>query len=232
MAAELARQIWKKGKLPVLVGGTGFYFETFLNGLSPMPKIPGEISHSLAVRLEKYGLSTLYEELASIDPEYHAAIHFNDKQRILRAHEVWEASGKTFSWWRQRPPKGFAGKGPLFVLNYPLNKLEPRLLQRIETMLKNGALDETARAREKCQNVNSPGWSCIGARECLAILNGECSDEQAVARWLKATRAYAKRQITWFRHRKNAINVKPDQFIDAVIRQIKSNSATSQLLQA
>lgn len=232
MAAEKARQIWKKGKLPLLVGGTGFYFETFLNGLSPMPAIPPSISLALSARMEQYGPATLYNELETLDPEYRAIIHPNDRQRILRAHEVLAASGKTFSWWRRQPLQGRAARGALFVLNYPLIRLEPRLLRRIELMLEKGALDETAEALKQCPNVNSPGWSCIGAHECLMLLKSECSKKDAITNWHAATRAYAKRQITWFRHRANTLFMEPDQFIDKALRYLAGNPATSFLLQS
>lgn len=217
MAAIKAREIWARGRLPVLVGGTGFYFETFLNGLSPMPQIPPEISRSLASQIRTRGREAMYGELMRHDPEYGATIHPHDSQRILRGHEVLLASGKPFSWWRKQPLQGRAAQGGLFVLEAPIASLEPRLLRRIEEMLAHGALAEAASARAKCADIGAPGWSCIGARECLELLDEKCARKEAIARWLQATRAYAKRQNTWFRNRKNAHFHAPEHFIGAAM---------------
>ncbi len=94
-------EILIRGKIPLLVGGTGFYFQTLLHGIANIPPIPLYISQNLASRLRSEGPNALFVELESIDPGYAARIHPNDRQRIARALEVFEATGKTFSWWHE-----------------------------------------------------------------------------------------------------------------------------------
>lgn len=205
LAGRICGEIHGRGHLPIVVGGTGFYFEALLHGLARMPQVPAAVSESVAARLGEEGPECLHRELRRIDPVYAARIHCHDRQRIQRAMEVYMASGKTFTWWHERGRLPAEAAGPLFGLDTTLGALEPRLARRIDLMLEQGAMAETARAWEKCPNLNVPGWSGIGCREMLAHWQGEISLAQCKARWLAATRAYAKRQLTWFRGRRNMI---------------------------
>lgn len=209
LALARAAEIRERGKIPLLVGGTGFYFQALLHGLAPIPKIPEAITQKLAARLAGEGANVLYGELQKIDGQYAARIHPNDSQRIGRALEVYEATGRTFSWWHQNALDPPACKGPLIVLDPALASLEPNLERRIDRMLANGALEEAEKAFARCPDAKAPAWNGIGCAELLAFITGKMTFPECRKAWLKNTRAYAKRQRTWFHGRREACFYKP-----------------------
>lgn len=211
MAAAKAREVRALGRVPLLVGGTGLYFQALLRGMAAIPPIAPEIVRGLSARLAERGPEALHAELARHDPAYAARIHPRDRQRILRALEVLEGTGQTFSWWHANAMSRPACVGPLFVLDAPLSWLAPRLARRLEAMLDAGAVEE-ARAALACSPAAAkgrrlPGWSGIGCAELLDHLTGRTALPECRARWLANTRAYAKRQLTWFRARSEAVFV-------------------------
>lgn len=209
LAFAKAREIRARGRLPLLVGGSGFYFQSLLSSLSDIPPIPAEISAFFANKILVEGSPAAHKELARLDPDYAAKIHPNDRQRVRRALEVRAATGKTFSWWHGRgAPKALCA-GPLFSLACSLDDLTPFLKLRLGKMREAGALWEAARAWKNCPDVSAPGWSGIGCRETLKFFMDEISAEEWLGEWLANTRAYAKRQLTWFRGRKYAIPIRP-----------------------
>lgn len=217
MAATEARKIVMRGHLPVIVGGTGFYFEALLKGLSPMPPISQTTSLNVLAEMEQSGSLKMYEKLLRIDPEYAKIIHPHDRQRISRALEVHAESGRTFSWWRKQAPLKPQVRGTLFVLDRPLDDISPGLLKRIDQMMTAGAMEEIAAAKKKCLDIDAPGWSCIGSRLCLKYLAGELTMAALRKNWHSDTRSYAKRQITWFRSRKYANWVTPEKFVEKAL---------------
>lgn len=188
-----------RGYLPVLVGGTGLYFRALLDGMVEIPDIPQEIHDKYIHMLTEKGSEFLHDMLKNIDPIYAQKVHYNDKQRIARALEVFEFTNKTFSSWhseQKENPLGF----DIFRLGIgiALKELTPLLAKRIHMMMEQGALDEAQKALSLCPDLNAPGWTGIGCRELAYYLKGEYSKEQCLEFWIKNTRAYAKRQWTWF----------------------------------
>lgn len=198
-AAALARDIWTRGHVPLVVGGTGLYFKTLLHGIAQIPAVAPDITAALTARCAAAGSPALHAELTAIDPIYAARIHPNDRQRIIRALEVWQGTGRTFSWWHAAAAPAPLCRGPLLGLRITLDELTPRLDGRIDAMLGMGALDEARQARTLCDDPAAPGWSGIGCAELLAQLTGRLGAAEARALWLANTRAYAKRQLTWFK---------------------------------
>lgn len=195
--------------LPLLVGGTGLYLQALTSGLAPIPEIPAEIRDMVRGRLEAEGSPALYRELEEIDPEYAAKTHPNNRQRNARALEVYEATGRTFSWWhnREQPPSPYDSLKVGVGLD--LDDLTPLLEQRIEKMIESGAVEEARKAWEKCPQPEAPGWTGIGCAELLLYLEGELTLDEAKKRWAANTRAYAKRQITWFKRDREIKWVEP-----------------------
>ena len=193
----------------VAVGGTGLYFQSLLHGIAEIPPVAADIIARLTARLEEEGSPALHAELTRRDPEYAARIHPNDRQRIVRALEVLEGTGKTFSWWHAHAMPAPLCAGPLACFMPELDALAPRLARRIDLMLHAGALEEARAALRRCDDPAAPGWSGIGCAELLAHLRGELSLEACKALWFKNTRAYAKRQLTWFRARPDAVACAP-----------------------
>lgn len=210
LALAQCREITQRGRIPLFVGGTGFYFNALLNGFAEIPPVDPEIALVLEERRLNEGLDGLYSELRQIDPAYAGQIHPHDRQRILRSLEVYHGTGRPFSWWHQHRGAAPAAHGPLLVLAFSLEKLAPLLEQRITTMLEAGAIEEAWKALEHCSDAAAPGWSGIGCAELFAFLQGGIDFAECRRRWFANTRAYAKRQLTWFRGRKNAIWIEPD----------------------
>ncbi len=199
MAASKAMAIAAGGRLPLMVGGTGFYLRALLTGMAEIPDIAPEVGTSLAEECRAEGLTAMHARLAGVDPEYAARIHAHDRQRIMRALEVWRATGHSFSWWHARGLGPAPAAGVVLGVGLPLDELTPRLDARIDAMLEAGAMDEARLAMQKSPDPAMPGWSGIGCRELLAFLREEISFDEARLLWLRNTRAYAKRQWTWFK---------------------------------
>lgn len=205
-AVEKIEAVLERGHMPLLVGGTGMYFHVLLHGIAPIPPIAPHIRAAWEEKCEQWGLDRLYREVSVIDPHYASTVHPHDRQRIVRALEVYEATGKNLSFWHGETGKGTAKcLGPLYVVQCEMALLEPRLRRRIEVMLSMGALQEIERAYAICPDTSAPGWSGIGCREILSYVQGTVSREECVQQWYQSTRDYAKRQNTWFRGRKEAI---------------------------
>ena len=199
LAMERIRALNQEGKVPLLVGGTGFYLRALFHGIVAIPPVPYDITAQFDTLFQEKGGISLHERLTSIDPAYAAKIHPNDRQRIVRALSVHQATGHSFSWWHTHtpPPPDIDAFQAAFSVN--LNALEPHLAARIAAMIESGAIDEARAAKEKCSDPNAPGWSGIGCAELYKYLEGSLSLEQACQLWQKNTRAYAKRQITWLK---------------------------------
>ncbi len=206
---ELAGQ----GRLPVLSGGTGLYVRALFDGMAEIPAVAPEIAAGLEREaLAPGGLERLYQRLRAMDPAYAGRIHPNDRQRIVRALEVGEGTGKPLSWWHIHPEgmgrggqegalaRPEAGREVLRIgLSVPRPLLLTRLAARIEAMIAAGALEEARRVKELYPDRSAPGWSGIGCAELFSFLEGEISFAECKDLWLRNTAAYAKRQMTWFR---------------------------------
>ena len=211
LAGEALENIAARHRMPVLVGGTGLYFRALLDGLAPIPAIPPEIAAVWQERCRAEGSVNLHRRLMELDPSYAAKIHPHDRQRITRALEVYEATGKTFSWWHEcRPPQN-PYRSCKVGIGMSLAELEPLLSRRIDGMLERGALEEARAALERCPDPHAPGWSGIGCSEMHRYLTGELTFEDCRALWLKNTRVYAKRQLTWFRADRDIRWFRPEQ---------------------
>lgn len=199
LAEAKIEEIRAEGRLPILVGGTGLYLRSLLSGIAPIPEIPEDVRQGVLARIAAEGPQPLHAELERTDPEYAARIHPNDTQRNARAAEVYLATGRNMTWWHRESEHAPAPYDALKVgVRIALNDLEPHLARRIDVMLEQGALAEAEAAYKRCPDPDAPGWTGIGCAELLAYLRRETSLEEARDRWVKNTRAYAKRQITWF----------------------------------
>jgi tRNA dimethylallyltransferase len=196
-----ARAVWASGRMPILVGGTGLYLRTFLDGLAPVPDIPPAVRRAVRERLADFGPAKLHAELARRDPATAATLRPSDPQRIARAFEVTEATGKGLLWWQGRPARG-RHPGPVLslVLDPPREHLYAACDRRFGRMLGRGAVDEAAAVLGLGLPPDRPCLKALGLAELDAYLRGEATLAEASARARRATRRYAKRQVTWFRH--------------------------------
>ena len=213
---DLALQHMEGVAFPLLVGGTGLYLRALFDGIVDIPPIPDELVRKLSDACAQEGSAALHLRLRDIDPDYAARIHEHDRQRIVRALCVYESTGKTFSWWHRQTPPPREMDVLRIGLRLPLDDLTPLLARRIDAMIDAGAVDE-ARAEYAIHPDGAlPGWSGIGCRELHQYLCGELSFEAARLLWIKNTRAYAKRQLTWFNADSRIRWFGPDQAEDVV----------------
>jgi len=199
LAAAAVEQVQAAGGLPILVGGTGLYLDSLLGGLAPIPEVPQTVRMAVQAACQSLGPEALHARLAEVDPAYAARIHPRDRQRVTRALEVYRATGRPLSAWHAEQAPGRPRFAALKIgLRLPQEALKARLAERIEAMLAAGALDEMRAALERCPDEDAPGYSGIGCRELIDVIRGRMDLDTAKAQWLKRTRAYAKRQLTWF----------------------------------
>jgi tRNA dimethylallyltransferase len=214
-----------QGRLPVLVGGTGLYLAALLKGMAPIPESDPAIRAYWQKRCNEEGSERLHALLSGKDPAYAAKIHPNDRQRITRALEVEQATGKSLSWWHARPlpPPPYAAVR--FSVELPLTELEALLQKRIDSMLLAGAEEEIRSALPSCPDLLAPGWSAVGCSELAAYLSGELSLSDCRSLWYKNTRAYAKRQLTWLRSDKELLRLRPERTADLVRHVLQMRTA-------
>lgn len=192
----------REGATPVIAGGTGMYFKAALHGLSDIPQVPDELRAKVRAEAEGLAPERLHERLSERDPQTAARLRPTDPQRILRALEVLEATG--------RPLASFQGARsaplldetacPAFFLDPPRAELYARINERFDHMLERGALDEVRAMGARGLEPALPAMRAHGAPHLLRFLRGELSLEEAAARGKLDTRHYAKRQQTFARH--------------------------------
>jgi tRNA dimethylallyltransferase len=189
-------------RLPVLCGGTGLYIKALTEGLSPIPDIPQSVRRAVRDRFEGAATDAVYQALRAVDAPAAERLPPQDRQRLLRALEVFEATGRSLVSWQQEPAEGPpAGmKFHTIVLEPPRAQLYAACDARFRAMIEAGALAEVAALRALDLDPARPAMKALGMRSLLDHLAGECDLETAVAAAQQATRNYAKRQGTWFRH--------------------------------
>ncbi|MFC0282866.1 tRNA (adenosine(37)-N6)-dimethylallyltransferase MiaA [Camelimonas abortus] len=199
--AELERARWL-GLTPVFVGGTGLYFRALLDGLSDIPPVPEALRAALRAEAETLPGEALHRRLAQKDPEMAARLRPGDRQRILRALEVVEATGRSLaSFHQQRAPGPLAGARTLRLFLAPGRAaLYARINARFDAMVAEGALEEVRRLAARGLDPALPVMRAHGVPGLAAYLRGETDLAAAIARGKADTRHYAKRQFTWFRH--------------------------------
>lgn len=201
-AARKIADIRARGALPIVVGGTGLYFQALTGGLSDMPEIPRDIRQTLRDRLEAEGVAPLHAELGRLDPDMAARLGSSDRQRIVRALEVITSTGRSISAYQElkRPAVVDADRTRRIVLVPDRQLLHARINARFEKMVELGALDEVKRLLALEISPLNPAMKAIGVAPLSAFLAGRMTMERAIERASAATRQYAKRQLTWFRN--------------------------------
>jgi tRNA dimethylallyltransferase len=201
-AEALVMRLRGEGRLPVFVGGTGLYFKALTGGLSDMPAIPAAIRTRLRERLKEVGPEALHAQLAARDPETAAQLRPSDGQRIVRALEVIEATGKPIRLYQQAhgPVVVDPSRAQKIVVLPERTLLHSRIDRRFEAMLAGGAVEEVRALLALKLSPDMPVMKAIGVQQIAAMLRGEMSEAEVIASGSAATRQYAKRQMTWFRN--------------------------------
>jgi tRNA dimethylallyltransferase len=200
LAREAIDEIRGRDHLPMVVGGSGLYLRALIEGISPIPPIDPRLRERLRRRLAAEGLEALRAELAVLDPETAERLAPADSQRLLRALEVALGTGRPLSAWITEKPLGDGGIDAVWVgLTLPRGLLYDRIAVRVNRMLADGWLDEVRRLLAQGLSPSLPAFQAIGYRDLAGHIAGEATLEEATERIVRATRQYAKRQMTWFR---------------------------------
>lgn len=231
---ELAKQhmetIYAKGKIPLIVGGTGFYIQALLYDIDFTEQECDEAYRSkLECLADEKGAEYLHEMLREVDPESAEAIHANNRKRVIRALEFYHLTGEKISVHNERErakesPYNFA----YFVLSDDRATLYERIDRRVDAMVEQGLVEEVRRLKEMGCNRDMVSMQGLGYKEILAYLDGDCTLEEAVYIIKRETRHFAKRQLTWFRRErdviwfdKNTYQHDDDRILDDMIKQLQ-----------
>jgi tRNA dimethylallyltransferase len=207
--AALARatldEIRRRGRLPIVAGGTGLYIRALLEGLCELPPRDEDLRRRLEDESRVQGRARLHERLARIDPEAAAAIPSNNLQRVVRALEVFELTGRPISsHWREhkKPSGGQVIASAILRMDWPPDVLRQRIARRAEAMWP--AMLEEVRELLRRFSGEEPGFQSLGYPEAVACAQGRLSPAEGLTRLVNGTCAYARRQRTWFRHQLSA----------------------------
>ncbi len=201
-AGACLEDILNRGKLPIIVGGTGLYIDALLMGTDFAPKGGGtEVRGELSAEYDALGGDAMLKKLAQVDPLSAARLHPNDKKRIVRALEVWRLTGKTITEHdaetKTRPPEYSAVKIALTFKDR--EELYRRINLRVDKMFDLGLENEVRALLASGLSENSTAMQAIGYKETVSAIKGECTMAQAAENIKQASRRYAKRQLSWFR---------------------------------
>lgn len=206
LAIAEIEKAFAEGLTPIIVGGTGFYIKALMEGLSIVPEIPPEIRQVLNQKQAEMGNPAFHEAFSRHDPVMAARLHPNDTQRLIRAWEVWEATGESLATWQSQQPKP-----PRPDWRFDITVLEPertilyqRCNQRFLNMMESGIIEEVKSLSQKIADGQAPErggiTQALGFIPLRSWIQGEISKDDAIIQSQTDTRQYAKRQVTWLRN--------------------------------
>jgi len=211
LAKEKIEEITKRGNLPILCGGTGLYISSLVDNIEfTEAETDFSVRNRLIQEAEEKGIKPLYERLQGIDPEAAEKIHPNNQKRVIRALEIFETTGLTLSQQNARSrlnPPPFTAY--MLALCPPRDVLYQRIDMRVDAMERQGLFEETKALQAMGLQRDMQSMQGIGYKEAFDYLAGKVSREECLEEIKKATRHYAKRQLTWFRRDKRYIWVDP-----------------------
>lgn len=216
---QLLDGLFKKHDVVILVGGSGLYIKAITEGFDELPTADPDIRDRLNTELAANGIAALQERLKQVDPAYYTEVDINNPQRVIRALEVYEATGNPISSYR----KSTVNKRPFniikFGLDMPREKLYDRINQRVDIMINDGLVEEVA-ALTPYRSYNA--LNTVGYSELFNYFDGKTDVDTAIAAIKQNTRRFAKRQLTWFRKDKEIIwmDAGNEKLVDSMIAEI------------
>jgi tRNA dimethylallyltransferase len=199
-ALAKTEELFRKHKLIILVGGSGLYVKSLLEGLDDFPGVDPEIRMKLNEEFTEHGLEPLKEQLQSLDPEYYEKMDSENPHRVIRALEICLGTGKSFSSFLDQPKTQRPFKSISIGLTAPREEIYERINRRVDIMMDEGLLEEAESLYSK-RKLNA--LNTVGYKELFAFFEGKLNLEEAVEEIKKNTRRFAKRQLTWFRKDKD-----------------------------
>ena len=220
-AKKAIKEIIKKGKMPIVVGGTGLYLDSLIYEIEYQDiKLDEQYRNKLEEEVEKQGLEKLYEKAKQIDPKAIEKISPNDKKRILRILEIYHATGKTKTEQEiESRKKEVEYDYKVYALNWDRQKLYNRINKRVDMMIEQGLVEEVKQILDKYDNFPT-AMQGLGYKEVVEYLNGNLTKEEMIEKIKIETRRYAKRQLTWFRKNKQTIWLNAEDMIQDNIQKI------------
>lgn len=214
------RETWSEGRVPVLVGGTGLYLQALMQGLSAIPTVPDEVRARVRAEAEGLSAQVLHDRLAARDPTMASRLRPSDPQRIVRALEVFEATGRSLATYQANrekailPPARIAG----VFLAPERATLHETIDRRFDRMLESGALEEVARLATRGLDASMPAMRALGVPPLISHVRGETSRQEASEEGKRLTRNYAKRQLTFARNKLSGLFwLSPDDATESMI---------------
>ena len=210
-AENAIEDILQKGKVPIIVGGTGLYVDSLIYGIEyPNIEFDENYRKKLEKRAEKEGLEKLYEEARKIDPQAMEKISRNDQKRILRVLEIYNATGKTKTEQEIESRKNEVKyEYRVFAINMDREKLYDRINKRVDIMIQKGLIEEVENLLKK-YNEFPTAMQGLGYKEVVEYIQGKVLKEDMIENIKRESRRYAKRQITWFKKNKQTIWIGPN----------------------
>lgn len=193
------KEIRERGKSIIYCGGSTLHLQSILRPLDDMPSADPDNIRDFNEKIESDGLKSLYEKLQEVDPEYATRMDGMNRQRIIRALDVWVQTGKPFSSFHTDAPIKLPEDFRFIALHHPRKILHDRISKRTDQMIEMGLVDETKQLLEEGFSRNLQAFNTVGYKQAIQFLDKEISKEQMVKDIKTATRRYAKRQITWLR---------------------------------
>jgi tRNA dimethylallyltransferase len=223
MAVAACEEAWQGNRLPIVIGGTGLYLRALTQGLSAIPDVPDALRQDVRQRFATLGNQQFHAELAKIDPVMAGRLHPSNSQRLMRAWEVWAATGRSLADWQAVPPdETFPGSFLTLLFRPNRDRLYADCDRRFAAMIGQGALEEVKALVARGLDPTLPAMRALGVGQLAAHLRGEISLEAAVSEAQQATRHYAKRQMTWFRHQLAADHTVDTQLSESLQDEILS----------
>lgn len=206
MALSAIDKTIAQNHIPIIVGGTGFYIKTLMNGLSPIPEIPNEVRILSEDLMDRLGIEEFFEQLKTLDPIIAEKIDRHNRQRLIRAYEVMAHTGQPMSYWQSLPPVDVPEHLhfiPTLIMP-ERDVLYDRCNQRFDKMIEAGIVGEVRNFDDKVMAGKIP-FDCalthaLGFKPIQSHIRGEMDLETAITLSKNETRHYAKRQVTWFKH--------------------------------
>ncbi len=226
-AEKIMDSIKKRGKVPVIAGGTGLYIHSIIRGLFEAPEPGTRVREKLRALEKEKGVKYLYNMLKRKDPDEGRVIDRSNPRRVIRALEIIETAGEKVSKLKKTAPgREYKDRYYFFVLKAEREKLRERIDKRADEMMERGLIDEVKALRKKGIDESAPSMQAIGYKEALAYIKGRISMTEAARRIKINTRKYAKRQATWFKKYKEAewidvTSLAPAGAADIIVKRVK-----------
>lgn len=220
---QLLDELFNKHDVVILVGGSGLYIKAITEGFDELPTADADIRDRLNIELAANGITALQDRLKEVDPAYYAEVDINNPQRVIRALEVYETTGNPISSYRKSTINKRPFKIIKFGLDMPREKLYERINQRVDSMVKDGLVEEVA-SLTSYRSYNA--LNTVGYSELFNYFDGNTDVDTAIAAIKQNTRHFAKRQLTWFRKDKEIIwmDARDEKFVENMIAETANHN--------